>query len=51
MKPILTLAEARELKEKHPTPFYIYDEKWYEGKPAEYLAAFDGIRDFANTLR
>ena len=26
-KPFLTLAQAREIKQSYPTPFYIYDER------------------------
>ena len=40
MRPILTLAEALELKAEYPTPFYIYDEKGIRENLREFLAAF-----------
>jgi diaminopimelate decarboxylase len=49
MKPILTLAEALDLKKQYPTPFYIYDEKGIRENLREFLAAFSwnpGFREY-----
>ena len=51
MRPILTLAEALELKAEYPTPFYIYDEKGIRENLREFLAAFSWNQDSVSISR
>ena len=39
-KPFLTLAQAREIKQSYPTPFYIYDERGIRENARALKAAF-----------
>jgi len=34
---------AEDLAKKHPTPFYVYDEKAIRGKAREFLSAFSWV--------
>lgn len=45
-KPIITIDEAKKLKEKYPTPFYVYDEKAIEENAKKFIAAFSQCGDF-----
>ena len=39
-KPFLTLAQAREIKQRYPTPFYVYDERGIRKNARALKAAF-----------
>ena len=48
-KTIITLNEAKELKKKYPTPFYVYDEKGIEVNADEFIEAFswnEGFKEY-----
>ena len=48
-KPLITLAQAREIIKTYPTPFHIYDEKGIEDNAKELLSAFSwnkGYKEF-----
>ncbi len=45
-KPFLTLAQARAIKEKYPTPFHIYDEKGIRATARALNAAFAWNKGF-----
>jgi len=46
---IINLDEAKKLKEKYPTPFYIYDENGIRKQAEEFISAFswnEGFREY-----
>lgn len=48
-KTIITLNEAKELKKKYPTPFYVYDEKGIADNADEFIEAFswnEGFKEY-----